>query len=281
MQFPGMALHNVRQYLEEVDPERAEAVAEGLHCLEVFANSPTGRFPEIRYRDQTDEYREICEESFEAVRTELVGNRAEYEAVAGPDAFALALQNLRVAFQHHLGASGGQSRDESMAENTVWISDQLGPESRMVLWAHNFHVSTQPGAQGAYLRETFGDEMVVVGFSQEGGRFTARDFREESRPLLEFELEPPLTDSFEHFLSRATAPRFVLDLRGVDTSAAGSSWLAGLRPFRHIGCCVRSSLDDPSWQWTDTPLTEWYDLIIHFESTRATTLLPRNPPSVW
>ena len=30
-----------------------------------------------------------------------------------------------------------------MAENTEWISRQIGPEGRMVLWAHNNHVATR------------------------------------------------------------------------------------------------------------------------------------------
>ena len=70
---------------------------------------------------------------------------------------------MRVAIQYHLQVTGDQTRDESMAENTIWLDERLGPGSRMVLWAHNFHVSMQPGAQGWYLQGKYGDAMVVAG----------------------------------------------------------------------------------------------------------------------
>ncbi len=38
----------------------------------------------------------------------------------------MALQSLRVAIQYHLSVTGDQARDQSMAENTVWIDERLG-----------------------------------------------------------------------------------------------------------------------------------------------------------
>ena len=55
MQVPGMALHNVREYIREVDPGRTAVVAGQLHCLTVFANDHRGRWPPpgyYGYRDQ-------------------------------------------------------------------------------------------------------------------------------------------------------------------------------------------------------------------------------------
>ena len=191
----------------------------------------------------------------------------------------MALQSLRVAFQHHLRVIGEQQRDESMAENTEWISRRIGPEGRMVLWAHNFHVATRPGVQGSYLptqgsylRETFGDDMVVVGFSHEGGRFTARHSGLPDRDLREHELDAPLPGSYEHYLSTASFPRLVLDLRGLDPDAPGSSWLAVSRMFRVIGAVYNPA--NRARYWQPTPLAERFDVIIHFERTRATTVLP-------
>ena len=277
MQYPGMALHNVREYVRGVDPEALAAVSEQLECLQRFANGPTGRSPQPRYSDESDSYRTTCIASLEEARESLLSKREEYEAAAGEDAFEVALQSLRVAVQFHLSAAREQGRDESMAENTEWISRRIGPEGGMVLWAHNYHVSTQPGAQGSYLRETFGDDMVVVGFSHEGGRFTGVDLEATTyRGIPAFDLDPPMPGSFEASLARGAAPRFVLDLRNRDTSVLGSSWLVGERLFRSIGCCYRPSMPDRYWR--PVPLTEWYDVLIHFEVTRETTVLPHRPP---
>ena len=281
MQVPGMALHNVREYIREVDPGRTAVVAGQLHCLTVFANDHRGRWPPpgyYGYRDQPEAYRELCGASLDEARELLLANREEYEAAAGEDAFEVALQSLRVAFQHHLRANHrlpidrARWRDEAMAENTEWISRRIGPEGRMVLWAHNFHVATRPGLQGSYLRETFGDDMVVVGFSHEGGSFTAKHSGLPDRDLREHELEAPVPGSYEHYLSTASFPRLVLDLRGLDPDAPGSSWLAGSRMFRVIGAVYNPA--NRARYWQPTPLAERFDVIIHFERTRATTVLP-------
>ena len=281
MQSPGMALHLVREYIGFVDPASRDSITGELDCLARFANDPLGRRPAQRYRDQPDDYRTECGASLEGVREHLVENRERYEAAGGEDRFAITLRSLRIAYQYHLLYSGGQSRDESMAENTVWLSDRIGPEGRMVLWAHNTHVSTQEGTQGYYQREAFGDDMVVIGFSHENGRFTAVGLTRESAGLREFELDPPVEDSFEAYLAGASAPRFLLDLRR-PLDEPGSAWLSEPRLFRHIGCCFDPARPaDYFYYYRRAPLRDWFDAIIHFESTRPTALLPRRPPSTW
>ena len=278
MQYPGMALHNVVEYFRAVDPDRANALAAPLECLVRVANDPAGRFPEVRYADQTADYRAACGAALDEVRDSLVARRADYEATGGEDAFALAFQSMRVAIQYHLMITGDQSRDQSMAENTVWLHRQLGADSRIVLWAHNFHVSTQPGAQGWFLRQSYGDGMVIVGFSHESGTFTGVRQRGSSY----FGLDQMVLDaarhlSYEHHLSTATVPRFFLDLRNREVGAAGTAWLSNPRLFRTIGCCYNP--DSPSSYWNRHPVAEWYDVLIHYEVTRPTQVLPSRYPT--
>ena len=278
MQYPGMALHNVLEYLGEVDPDRVAGVEAKLECLVRVANDPSGRFPDFRYADQTADYRAACGASLGEVRDSLVARQAGYEATGGADAFALALQSVRVAIQYHLMIAGDQSRDQSMAENTVWLHRQLGPASRIVLWAHNFHVSAQPGAQGGFLRRSYGDDMVIVGFSHEAGTFTAVRQRGSSYlGLDQLVLDAVRPLSYEHHLSTATAPRFFLDLRNRTAGDAGAAWLSSQRLFRAIGCCYNP--DSPSSYWYQQPIAQWYDVLIHYEITRPTTVLPTQYPT--
>ena len=80
--------------------------------------------------------------------------------------------------------------------------------------------------------------------------------------------------SFEHRFAVAAAPRFALDLRDVDTSRSETRWLGERRLFRSIGCCLSPDYGS----WFNTPLSEWFDVVIHFESTRPTTILPPRYP---
>ena len=277
MQYPGLALENVRAYFREVDPDRLDAVNERIECLDAFANDERGRFPARRYDAQSAAYQRDCAASLEEVRGLLLLGRSRYEAASGTDAFEVALQSLRVAVQYHLLITRAQRRDESMAENVGWISDRIGPDGRMVLWAHNYHVSTQEGAQGYFMRQAFGDDMVVVGFSHARGGFTAvTRSGGQYRGLAAHELDEPVGGSFESYFERASAPRFVLDLRDLGAVSPGNEWLTGTRPFRGIGAVYDP--DQPGDYWHDAPLREWYDVIIHFESTRATAVLPTVVP---
>ena len=279
MQSPGMALYLVREYIRTVAPESEALMAERLDCLGRFANDHRGWRPSLRYRDQTDEYRTECGASMEAVRQHLIEKQAEYELAEGEDAFAVTLRALRVAFQYHLRATGTQSRDESMAENTAWLSDRIGPDGRMVLWANNLHVSTWESWQGRYQREVFGDDMVVLGFTHEYGRLTAFRAQESGRcawPLQEFYLDDPVPDSYEAYLAGASAPEFVLDLRNLEREP-GNEWLFESRLFRASGACYSKDLAERYWQRRS--IMEGFDGVIHFETTRPTRVLPFRYPS--
>ena len=74
-------------------------------------------------------------------------------------------------------------------------------------------------------------------------------------------------------------PSFILDLRAPDLVSGDRAWLAGPREARGIGCCYDPGM--PSRYWSSQRLPELYDAIIHFERTRATTVLPATPPTAF
>jgi len=50
MQYPGLALQNVLDYLGEVDPGSVAVFTSLVDCLQLYANEVGGRFPTDRYR---------------------------------------------------------------------------------------------------------------------------------------------------------------------------------------------------------------------------------------
>ena len=280
MQFPGMALRNVRTYLADVDPGAASTLLPRLECLERHANSPSGAFPQFRYADLDAGARAACGAGLDSLADHMRARKADYEAVAGAERYARGMQSLRVAIQFHLMIHGGQSRDASMAENTLWLLDQLGPEGKVVLWAHNFHVANHSEAQGTYLRDALGDDMVILGFSHEGGSFTAVTLNGGTAVGGgSHSLTPPYYRSYEQTFARSGMDRFALDLRNLSTTSDSTAWLAGPRPFRHIGCCIQPGFGDAYWLQVRLPVA--FDAIIHFRETGPTTVLPYNPPDVF
>lgn len=67
-------------------------------------------------------------------------------------------------------------------------------------------------------------------------------------------------------------PRLFLDLRGIDLSPESTNWLAGPRPFRSIGAVYDRT--KPEIFFSQSRLPEEYDVIIYFQDTTPSTLLP-------
>jgi erythromycin esterase-like protein len=280
MQFPGMAIHNVRQFLATADPPAESEIGARMACLSAFANDPRGRFPAPTYASTAAEYRDQCFADLRAGYDTLLQRQARYVAASSPAAFARALQSLRVTVQYEEMTSRRQSRDESMAENALWLLDQLGPNGKIVLWAHNFHVSTLPGAMGQHLRAQLGGDLVNLGFTFTGGSITAVLQSGASFLGVQELLVPgPTAYSYEHYFSSASAPRFLLDLRGRDLTSDTTSWLAGPRFLRTIGCCYDPTTPDryryQAW------LPDEFDLIIHLGGSTRTVSLPYRPPNTF
>ena len=65
-------------------------------------------------------------------------------------------------------------RDEYMAKNTGWLHRYFD-DAKIVLWAHNFHVSdfASAGSMGHYLKADFPGDYVTLGFLFSKGSFTA------------------------------------------------------------------------------------------------------------
>ena len=168
--------------------------------------------------------------------------------------------NARIIVQDLRSKAGipGGSRDAAMADNVAWLAEQY-PGERIVLWAHNAHISRMPGMMGAYLDDQFGEGYLPIGFATAAGEYYA--IGEGGRRV--HDLKEPPADSFEACFAAATVPDFILDLREADAEDAVSAWLKETRPFRGIGA---TAWDE---QFSDTPLSAYYDLIVFIEETTA------------
>jgi erythromycin esterase len=83
------------------------------------------------------------------------------------------------------------ARDAYLAGSVRWHLDQLGPDARIVLAAHNAHLQTEPISfggrltglpMGYYLRRALGDEYYALGLTGSAGH-TAEMIRDEQVPF--------------------------------------------------------------------------------------------------
>lgn len=259
MQTPTVAEQIVSDFLSRADsPYAAEAAAA---FAKVEALQPKNAAPVPEKPDPEAPRR--AAEAVRGVLQHLEGKRGDYLAHTSATEVDWAIQNARVVLQSVEQITGTIGRDKSMADNVEWIVKQAPPDAKIVLWAHNYHVSRQDGAMGTYLSERFGKDMVVLGFAFGEGRYNARG----SDGLKDYPAQGPVPGSVESYLHASGLPRFVLDLRGLPASSPAAAWLATPKPHRGAGAIAMKC------GYGDTNLAKAFDALIWFDQTHPSVLL--------
>lgn len=274
MQFPTLAMDTTVAFLRRADPAMATAAEERYACLRPYSNNDHGATA-TPYASAGAAAQQACAQKVQQVHAEMEANRARLEAATSAADFAFAVHAARQVVQgeDERAARTPGGRDLFMAENAAWWLEQFGPDAKMVIWAHNGHVSTEPGWMGYHLRGKFGQQMRVFGFSFYQGSFTAVNL--DGGPFGTYAFGPAPPRSYEAWFHSAGIPRFIVNLR-FNPGDTGASWLNGPLITRQIGCCHRPSI--ANWGIRlNASLPAQYDAVIHFENTTASQTLP----AVW
>jgi erythromycin esterase len=123
---PDAASNAVVAYLRTIDPAAAVTAEEQYGCA----------------RTSSLTIDEACQVKATNVLNSMVAREAELTALSSATTFGEALQNARVVVQSR--TVFGLVRDQSMAENVLWLRQHRGSARRMILWAHSAHISEGP-----------------------------------------------------------------------------------------------------------------------------------------
>jgi len=239
MQTARVAVANVERYLRKVDPDEARIAAKILAPL-----SDAGS--EKEYSRRPPALRRATAVGIKLLLDEFNENRASYTKAFSEEEWILAQHNLVIVRQAERVHSAGQFgrlriRDVSMAQNITWILDNEPPGTKIMVWAHNGHVSTEgfPGAgsMGMYLRRMYGTRMVVCGLSFNQGSFQAVG----RGGLREFTVGPALSDSLDSALAAAGLSLFAVDLREAPSTGLVAEWLDSPHRLRTVGALYNES----------------------------------------
>lgn len=177
------------------------------------------------------------------------------------------IQNARVVLQCMQMRANEVPRDRSMADNVKWILDN-NPGVKIVLWAHNFHVSTASAGgddpMGASLRKMFGSQMVVFGFAFNQGSFRAL---EQTGGLRDFTVPPAPAGTLDATFAAAGIPLFALDLRDAPKSGPVATWLSEPHKARGIGSMYSEDLAAQFFYEIKAPQS--FDAMLFVEKTTA------------
>jgi erythromycin esterase-like protein len=274
-------------YLDKVDPDAAKQARSRYSCFEHF-------------REDTQTYgyatsvglAESCEDEAVNQLIELQRRTAEYaqrDGQVAEDEFFYAEQNARLvknAEEYYRSMFRGRVsswniRDRHMAgtlDGLVAHLERQGNQAKVVVWEHNSHLgdarATEMGDAGELnvgqlVRERYGRDAILIGFSTYTGSVTAASDWGASAELKR--VRPALPESYEALFHNTGLPRFLLNLRN------GGEVVTELRKprlERAIGVIYRPDTERMS-HYFRTRLSDQFDAVIHIDETRAVEPLER------
>jgi len=209
----------------------------------------------------------------------LEARRVALTKAASAAAFRDALQMSRIvaqAVRMRTAGAGSSYRDQMMARNVEWLLAEAYPNEKIVLWAHNGHVSTAQSEgfrpMGNWLRESLVSQMYVLGFAIHTGSVRAAT-REGGRGIGLAESKLPTADpgTGTATLSAVGQPRFFLDIRN-QTGAVGK-WLSEPHLFRACGAVW--DRDSPESFMRSETLSRSFDGLVYLENTNPARAIQR------
>jgi erythromycin esterase-like protein len=280
------SIEAVLQYLDKVDSEGARRARHRYSCFENFGQDPQEYGYAAGHGLSFTCEREVIEQLVDLQRSAAAYARRDGRIAA--DDFFYAEQNARLvknAEQYYRAMFRGRVsswnlRDRHMAETLAALIDYLQTHDRsakFVIWAHNSHLgdarATQMGRQGELnvgqlVRERYGRDCVLVGFSTYSGTVTAAS--NWGGPAERKHVRPALPQSYEGLFHAAGIPRFLLNLRDRRLTHA----LAEPTLERAIGVIYLPESELAS-HYFYASLARQFDAILHFDQTRAVEPLER------
>ena len=280
------SIEAVLEYLKKVDPEAAKRARYRYSCFEHF-NEDTQAYGYATTLGITD----TCEREVIDQLIELRRRAAEYASRDGrvaQDEFFFAEQNARLvlnAERYYRTMFRGRVeswnlRDRHMAETLEALVNHLstqGQTAKVAVWEHNSHLGDARATYMAYVgelnvgqlvRERYGRESVLVGFTTNAGTVTAAS--DWDGPAERKRVRPALSGSYENLFHNLSVKNFLLPLQ----VGPAAEVLRQQRLERAIGVIYLPETERQS-HYFEARLADQFDLVIHFDDTRALEPLER------
>jgi erythromycin esterase len=191
----------------------------------------------------------------------LTENRNSIIRVLNDKGYKWLVQNASIMVQSSdvSNLTGTAFRDKCMAKNIDWILEN-NPDAKIVLWAHNYHISKQKGAMGSFLSKKYGNKYFSVGFLSNRGTYTGVSSGRVVSTNILIEGGP---GSFEYSFHKIGTPKFFFDFDQIHEENQESSWLTNRLNFRDIGAVAKEN------QFIPARISKMFNSIIYIDTTHS------------
>jgi protein-L-isoaspartate(D-aspartate) O-methyltransferase len=270
------SIRSVLNYLDDVDPRTARVARQRYGCLTPWQSDPAT----YGHAALTRNY-QTCEREVVSMLTDLMQKRRAYAEHDG-ERFLDAVQNARLIanaeryyrIMYYGSRASWNLRDSHMFETLQTLLNFHGPESKVIVWAHNSHVgdsnATEMATRGEYnighlCRQEFGNAAYSIGFGTDHGTVAAAS--DWDGPMEVKVVRPSVPESYERLCHEAGAPRFLLHLRNPILTELAEGLLKP-RLERAIGVIYRPETELQS-HYFQALLSHQFDEYIWFDETSA------------
>jgi erythromycin esterase-like protein len=284
------SIEAVLGYLKKVDPEAASRARYRYSCFEHFSEDTQAYGYAANFGLTESCERDVIEQLVELRRR--AADYANRDGRVAQDEFFFAEQNARLVLNaeryyrtmFHGRVESWNLRDRHMAETLDALINHLssqGDPARVAVWEHNSHLGDARATYmadygelnvGQLVRERYGREAVLVGFTTYTGTVTAAS--DWDGPAERKRVRPALENSYENLFHQQSIGNFLLSLKTGPAAVA----LRQPRLERAIGVIYLPQTERQS-HYFDARLSEQFDAVIHFDETRA--LEPLEREALW
>ncbi len=267
-------------YFSKVKPEFIDEIDPTLNMIKAMNNTS---FPalyayyrnidRIRKREISDSLTSVLTRLTD-IESELISKSSDWEYQYIRQLVRNMQQTNDVIFASTHNDYRVNYRDKYMAENSIWLSNLFGGNTKIAIWAHNGHVSNDAnymrggGSMGSFLKGEIDDQYQIVGFSFSKGSFysfTHLAPGEFGGLDVQTINTDPLEDSLNDIFFNAKLDNFILRLADIPTESELGSWFSTPRLFMLIG----SAFDGNPVHYYRNVSRDYYDVIINYDMTSA------------
>ncbi len=272
----------IRSNLPKIDTAVAAMTGENAVALRDFVRAAADlKRCQLRFRD------ELSADQRQAWRDSVNWGIAKADSDAVRNTLTDLLQFLDISTEYlEKPKKLTNARDESMARFVSNILELHGDDSRIAVWAHDWHISKIDGnpvedmpRMGTFLERKYGDDYLPIGLSFGSGSFQSRYYPEEGddpakRVLREFKVGGSRYDSFSHLFDYHDAPVSAILLNNT-RGALPTPWFAIPHFNRTIGAAYQPQLETSNSYYEEMVLAQHFEVVLHVKKTeRARPLSP-------
>jgi erythromycin esterase len=151
------------------------------------------------------------------VMCDIIVNEGQYQLVVGKELYKKSLLNIKLIIQEIKSFKDGfnNQRDYYMAQNIMYLLNQEKPDAKVVVWAHNGHISKESGEMGGYLTNILRNEYYAIGFEFYSGSFQTKnmDLKIKSKDWEVMTVEDPPIESLPWYMNKTGKDKFFIDFR--------------------------------------------------------------------